>query len=148
MLLYCMGHRVGRVLSFSPDRRNWNSPYLSPAGENPPPPPFGSGGRGTLTGERRGGRVPIPTRGHTLWYSANICTLWHVVCRHLSRYPIWINSHTECLYKYIPHLSPTTLLYLKLYLTSFILFKELCTINKCSHRIEKQTVLYYCRHHI
>jgi hypothetical protein len=40
------------------------------------PPPFGSGGRGTLAGERGGGRVPIPMRGHTLWYSVNICTLW------------------------------------------------------------------------
>jgi hypothetical protein len=35
----------------------------------PPPPPS----RGTLAGERGGGRVPIPTRGHTMWYS--ICTL-------------------------------------------------------------------------
>jgi hypothetical protein len=33
------------------------------------PPLFGSGGRGTLAGERRGGRVLIPTSGHTLWYS-------------------------------------------------------------------------------
>ncbi len=32
------------------------------------PPPFGSGGRGTLAGEKEGGRVPIPTRGHTLRY--------------------------------------------------------------------------------
>ncbi len=39
------------------------------------PLPFGSGGRGTLAGERRVGRVPIPTRGHTLWYSLYICTL-------------------------------------------------------------------------
>jgi hypothetical protein len=39
------------------------------------PLPFGSGGRGTLAGERGGGRVPIPTRGRTLWYSVNICTL-------------------------------------------------------------------------
>jgi hypothetical protein len=29
------------------------------------PPPFGTGGRGTLAGERGGERVPIPTRGHT-----------------------------------------------------------------------------------
>ncbi len=33
------------------------------------PSPFGSGGRGTLAGERGSGRVPIPTRGHTLWSS-------------------------------------------------------------------------------
>jgi hypothetical protein len=31
-----------------------------------PPPPLVPGGRGTLAGERGGGRVPIPTRGHTL----------------------------------------------------------------------------------
>ncbi len=39
------------------------------------PPPFGSGGRVALAGERGGGRVPIPTRGHTLRYSVYICTL-------------------------------------------------------------------------
>jgi hypothetical protein len=43
-------------------------PNPSPAGECVPPP-FVSWGRGTLAGERRDGRVPIPTRGHTLWYS-------------------------------------------------------------------------------
>jgi hypothetical protein len=31
-------------------------------------PPFGSGGRGTLAGERGGGRVPDTTRGNTLWW--------------------------------------------------------------------------------
>ncbi len=36
-----------------------------------PSPPFGTGGRGTLAGERGGGRVRIPTRGHTLWYSVS-----------------------------------------------------------------------------
>ncbi len=30
---------------------------------HPPPPPFGTGG-GALDGQRGGGRVPIPTRGH------------------------------------------------------------------------------------
>ncbi len=35
----------------------------------PPTPAFGSEGRGTLAGERGGGRVSIPTRRHTLWYS-------------------------------------------------------------------------------
>jgi hypothetical protein len=67
-------HRVGRVLSFFFSRRNWDSPTLSPAGECAPPPP-GSGGRGTLAGERGVGRVPIPTRGHTLWHSLSIRTL-------------------------------------------------------------------------
>jgi hypothetical protein len=55
-------------------RRNWDSPNPSPAGECAHPP-FGSGGRGTLAGERGGGRFPIPTRGHTLWYSSYICVL-------------------------------------------------------------------------
>jgi hypothetical protein len=47
-------HRVGRVLSLFSSRRNWDSPKPSPAG--------GSGGRGTLIGEKGGGRVPIPFR--------------------------------------------------------------------------------------
>ncbi len=34
------------------------------------PPPL------VLTDERGGGRVPIPTRGHTQWYSVYVCTLW------------------------------------------------------------------------
>jgi hypothetical protein len=34
------------------------------------------GGRGTLAGGTGVGRVPIPTRGHTLWYSLYIRTLW------------------------------------------------------------------------
>jgi hypothetical protein len=52
-----------------------------------PPPPPGSGGSGTLAGERGVGRVPIPTRGHTLWYSLSIRTLciihpssWKKIC--------------------------------------------------------------------
>ncbi len=40
----------------------------------PPPPPV-LGGRSKLAGEREVGRVPIPTRGHTLWYSLDIRTL-------------------------------------------------------------------------
>jgi hypothetical protein len=58
-------HTVGRVLSFFSSRRNWDSPNLSPAGECAAPPPPGSGGRGTLAGEREGGRVTIRTRGYT-----------------------------------------------------------------------------------
>jgi hypothetical protein len=51
--------------------------FPPPVGPPPPPPP-GSGrrGRGTLAGERGTGRVPIPTRGHTLWYSL------YVLCGH------------------------------------------------------------------
>jgi hypothetical protein len=60
-------------------RRNWDSPNPSPAGENAHP--FENGGRGTIAGERGGGRVPIPTRGHTLWYSINICMYFVVLKR-------------------------------------------------------------------
>jgi hypothetical protein len=67
-------HRVGRVLSFFSSRRNWDSPTPSAAGECAPP--LWSGGRGTFAGEWGGGRVPILTRGHTLWYSIYISTLW------------------------------------------------------------------------
>jgi hypothetical protein len=72
-LLLTNTHRVGRVLSIFSSRRNWDSPNPSPAGKRPPH--FGSGGRGTLAGEKGGGRVPIPTRGHTLWYSIYIYVL-------------------------------------------------------------------------
>ncbi len=37
----------------------------------------------TLAGERGVGRVPIPTRGHTLWYSLYIRTLWYKLRAHL-----------------------------------------------------------------
>ncbi len=62
------------MLSFSPVVGMGTPPTPHPKARCPPPPP-GSGGRGTLAGERGGGRVPILTRGHTLWYSVNICTL-------------------------------------------------------------------------
>ncbi len=68
-----------RVLSFSffSSRRNWDSP------QNPPPagesvqtvhasPHLWFGGGGALAW---GWGVPIPTRGHTLWYSVFISTL-------------------------------------------------------------------------
>jgi hypothetical protein len=67
MVPYAVEHRVGRVLSFSPVVGIGTPPTPHPQASVPSP--FGSGGRGTLAGERRGGRVPIPTRGHTLWYS-------------------------------------------------------------------------------
>jgi hypothetical protein len=54
-------HRVGRVLSFISSRRNWDSPHPSPAGECGPP--FGSGGRGTLAGERGGWESPNSDEG-------------------------------------------------------------------------------------
>ncbi len=62
------------MLSFFSSRRNWDSPSPSPAGECAPPPRFW--GRGKLAGERGVGRVAIPTRGHTLWYSLYMRTLW------------------------------------------------------------------------
>ncbi len=71
---YTVKHRVGRVLSFFSSSRNWDSPNPSPAGKGAPPPR--SVGRGTFAGERGVGRVPIPTRGHTLWYSLYIRTLF------------------------------------------------------------------------
>ncbi len=77
-------HRVGRVLSFFSSRWNWDSPNPSPPGKCAPPR---FGGMGTLAGERRVGRVPIPTRGHTLWYS-----LW------LQSKKIWIISCLFCFY--------------------------------------------------
>ena len=71
-IIFCFGtyHRVGRVLSFFSSRRNWDSLNPSPAGECAPP------SRDTLAGERGVGGVPIPARGHTLWYSLYICILW------------------------------------------------------------------------
>ncbi len=64
------------MLSFFCSRRNWDSPNpFTRRRVCPHPPPPGSGGRGTLAGERGVERVPIPTRGHPLWYSF-IRTLW------------------------------------------------------------------------
>jgi hypothetical protein len=72
-----LSQRVGRVLSFFSSRRNWDSPNPSPAGECAPPPVLGGGApRGTLACEKGVGRVPVPTRGHTLSYSLYIRTLW------------------------------------------------------------------------
>ncbi len=62
-------HRVGRVLSFSPIVGNGTPQPLTH--RQVCPPPLVPGG-----GERRGGRVPIPTRGITLWYSVYVCSLW------------------------------------------------------------------------
>jgi hypothetical protein len=73
--------RVDRVLGFFSSRPNWNPPPPHPQA-SVSPPPFGSGGGGwggagdTLPCRRRGGGVPIRTRGQILWYSMYICTLW------------------------------------------------------------------------
>ncbi len=69
-----LAHRVGRVLRFFSSRRNWDSPNPLPASECGPPPALGGGAHSLA--ERGVGRVPIPTRGHTLWYSLYLHTLW------------------------------------------------------------------------
>jgi hypothetical protein len=69
-------HRVGRVLSFSQVVGIGTPPTPHPQASMALP---GSEGRGTLAGERGVGRVPIPTRGHTLWYSLYIYTYYVVV---------------------------------------------------------------------
>ncbi len=81
--VYSIFHRVGRVISFFASHPNRDSPNPSPAGECAPPPLL-PGGRATLAGDRGGGRVPIPTRGHTLWYSTYICTLLYIPVRHVT----------------------------------------------------------------
>jgi hypothetical protein len=72
-----------------PHSRQSAKPFLQPSELGLPqpltrrpvcPPPPGSGGRGTLVGEREVGRVPGPTRGHNLWFSLYIRTLWAVHC--------------------------------------------------------------------
>ncbi len=65
-------NRVGRVLSFSKVVGVGTPPTPHPQVSGAPPL-TGYMGRGTLAGERGGGRVPIPTRGHTLWYSFVHC---------------------------------------------------------------------------
>jgi hypothetical protein len=67
MMSYAIEHRVGRGLSFSPVVGIGTPPTPHPQA-SVPPPPFGSEGAHSLAREG-GGRVLIPTRGHTLWYS-------------------------------------------------------------------------------
>ncbi len=67
---YCSSQSRQGAKLFS-SRRNWDSPNPSPAGEcAPTPPPVLGGGAHSLA--REGWRVPILTRGHTLWYSLYI----------------------------------------------------------------------------
>jgi hypothetical protein len=61
------------VLSFFSSRLNWDSPTAHPQASVPALPVLGE--RGTLAGERGVGKVPIPTRVHTLWYSLYIRSL-------------------------------------------------------------------------
>jgi hypothetical protein len=66
-------HRAGRVLRFFSSRWNWDSPNPSPAHECAPHPVVPGGG--AHAGDRGDGRVPITTRGHTLWYSLYVSAL-------------------------------------------------------------------------
>ncbi len=50
--LYGSSHRVDRVLCFLSSRWNWDSPLHPLTRRRTCPPPFGSGGRGTLAWER------------------------------------------------------------------------------------------------
>ncbi len=55
------------------------------------PPTLWYRGWGTLAGESGGGRVPIPTRGHTLWYSIYLYfVVSPVVCM------FTLHSHDSC----------------------------------------------------
>jgi hypothetical protein len=88
--LFCSGKFLARRLSILPirqlepqSRQSAKLFLLSSELGLPQPltrrrvcPPPGSGGRGTVAGERGVGRVPIPTWGQTLWYSLHIRTLW------------------------------------------------------------------------
>jgi hypothetical protein len=56
-----------------------------------PPPPLVPGGRGTLAGERGGesGRVPVPTKGHTLWYSLYLYFVSESIGRKITHLKCW-----------------------------------------------------------
>jgi hypothetical protein len=75
--MYCISHRVGRVLSVSPVVGIGTPHPFSSRRVCPPPHPFVRG-EGTIACGDRGGGVPIPTRGHTLWCSIYISTLWYI----------------------------------------------------------------------
>jgi hypothetical protein len=64
---------LAKCKTFSSSRQNWDSPNPFTRRRVCPPPP-GSGGRGTLAGGGGVGRVPTPTRGHTLWL--HVRTFW------------------------------------------------------------------------
>jgi hypothetical protein len=70
-----MYHRVDRVLGFSP----FGLPQPLTLRRVCFPLLWMGGGVGyTFACGRGGGRVPVPTRGQTLWYSWYICTLSYV----------------------------------------------------------------------
>ncbi len=66
---------IGSVLSFFSSRRNWDSATPRPQASVLFPPLVGGEGHTRCMAREGGRRVPISTRGHTLWYSVYICTL-------------------------------------------------------------------------
>jgi hypothetical protein len=63
------------VLSFSPVV-GIGTPPTPHSQASVPLPPLVPGGGAHLLAIEGDGRVPIPTRGQTLWYSIFMCTLW------------------------------------------------------------------------
>ncbi len=74
-VLYCTQSRQSAKISLQSSELGLPHPITPQA--SVAPPPLVRGGRGILAGERGGGRVLISTRGHTLWYSIYMCTLWY-----------------------------------------------------------------------
>jgi hypothetical protein len=70
--------REGRVLSFFFSRR-WTPPTPHPLASVPPPPPPVLGGGAHSLVRELWGKVPIPTRGHTLRFSLYKRTFCHNV---------------------------------------------------------------------
>ncbi len=106
-------HRVGLSAKLFLQSSALELPH--PLSRSRSPPPFGPGGRhtGTLACGRGFGGVPIPTRGHTLWCSVYICTLWTDYSTKLT----FLYSHTsESLHPERVHL-----LWLYLRITDYII---------------------------
>ncbi len=72
--VFRLKHRVDKVLSFISCLRISPKPLNRRRVCVPPPLPLVQEEGHTRLREKGG--VPIPTRGHTLWYSMYICTLW------------------------------------------------------------------------
>ncbi len=92
------------MLSFFSNCRNWDSPTPHPQAGECAPLHFGSGGGGahSLGGDGLG--IPIPTRGHTLWYSVFRSTL----CLHGTRNTQVPGTATDATESYAAFLSVHT----------------------------------------